>query len=116
MLTCGLVIEPLIRRLNRDLAAQLDIQSVAIVPLYAAGTWQGILTFLWSESHYFSSTEQFMLQRLLDPIASVVASRRAYAAQQETLAITEALYVASRRINEATDLQEVLAAVAQVGA
>jgi GAF domain-containing protein len=108
--------DPRIDPVNRHLAVQFEIRSVAIVPLYAAGTWQGVLTFLWSELHYFSSTEQFMLQRLLDPIASVVASRRAYAAQQETLANTEALYVASRRINEAIDLQEVLAAVAQVGA
>jgi GAF domain-containing protein len=41
-----------------------------------------------------------------------MVSRRAYLAQQKALAQTEALYLASRKINEANSLQEVVAAVA----
>ena len=44
-----------------------------------------------------------------------MASRRAYVAQQQALAEAEALYVASQRINEASNLQEIVAAVAETG-
>jgi PAS domain S-box-containing protein len=107
--------DPHINAKSRVFMAQLDIRSIAIMPLYAAGRWHGTLTFTWPEPRDFTSSEQFMLQRLVDPVASVVASRRAYLAQQETLAETEVLYLASRRINEAPNLQDMLAAVAEIG-
>jgi anti-anti-sigma regulatory factor/putative methionine-R-sulfoxide reductase with GAF domain len=52
------------------------------MPLRSGGRWQGLVTFLWTEPHTFSPEERFYLRRLLEPMEAVVASRRAYLAQQ----------------------------------
>lgn len=94
---------------------QLGANAAAVLPLHSGGRWQGVLIFGWQDTHTFSQDEQFVLQQLLESVSALMASRRAYLAQQEALAETETLYRASRRINEAKDLQEVATAVAQAG-
>jgi GAF domain-containing protein len=73
----------------RQQAAQLDFQAFALMPLRSADRWQGLVTFLWSESHTFSPDEHYYLQQLLEPMSAVVASRRAYLAQQEARSESE---------------------------
>jgi GAF domain-containing protein len=90
-------------------------RGLALLPLFSGGRWQGLATYRWPEPHDFTSDERFVFQQMLEPMAAAVASRRAYLVQQEALAETEALYIASRRINEAASLHEIVAAVAETG-
>ena len=99
----------------RELAQQRDFRTVVILPLYIGGRWLGVVSLVGSDPRTYSVDEQFILQGLLEPLAAVIASRRAYLAQQAALAETEALYNASRRLNEAGDLQSLLGVVAELG-
>ncbi len=58
------------------------IRSMVILPLYSAGQWQGTLVFHWFEPHAFSSEEQFILRSMMESLAAVITSRRAYRVQQ----------------------------------
>lgn len=99
----------------RQWAEQSHFQALTLIPLRSGGRWQGILLLTWPMPREFSEREKFIYQRLLESLAPVVASRRAYLAQQKALMQTESLYEASRRINEAADLQSIIAAVAEAG-
>ncbi|GAB4494650.1 MAG: hypothetical protein OHK0052_00200 [Anaerolineales bacterium] len=56
----------------------------AFMPLYAAGKLIGLVQFVWAESTYqLSADEEFYLNELIEPVSAVVASRRAYLAEQE---------------------------------
>ena len=96
---------------SQQMATELGFKGMAILPLYSGGRWQGVITFSWAETYNLTNNEQFMLQQLLEPIAAVVAGRRAYVAQQQTLDETASLYVAGRHISAANNLQEVVAAL-----
>lgn len=100
---------------DRRIAAEFKVSRAAIFPLHIGGRWQGVLIAGWPRDAGFTPEEHFVLQQLLEPVAAVVASRRAYVAQQQALAEAEALYTASQRINEAGDLQDIVAAVAETG-
>ena len=93
---------------TRLLAQQMNIHAVALMPLHSGGRWQGLITFGYNKSHEFSINERSIFQQLLEPVATIVASRRAYLQQQATLVEMETLYRIVRRINEANDLQEVI--------
>jgi GAF domain-containing protein len=108
-------VDPRLDESAHQKAAELGLKGMAIIPLFSGGRWQGVLTFNWPEPHQFTADEQFMLQQLLEPIAAVVAGRRAYVAQQQTLDETASLYIAGRRISEATDLNGIVVAVAEAG-
>ncbi|MGD2178173.1 MAG: PAS domain S-box protein, partial [Anaerolineae bacterium] len=73
-------------------ADQSGFQSAILMPLHSGGRWQGVVTLLWSEPHTFSREESFYVQQLLESLAAVVASRRAYLAQQESEARYRALF------------------------
>lgn len=93
----------------------VSIKSVVILPLYSGGRWQGVVIFHWPEIHRFSEDERFINSQLLEPVAAAVAGRRAYLAQEQTLDQTASLYIASRRISEAVDYNDIIAAVAEAG-
>jgi len=59
-------------------------QSAILVPLRSSGRWQGVVKYLWSETHTFSREERFYVQQLFESLAAVVASRRAHLAHQES--------------------------------
>lgn len=86
-------------------------QAMALLPLRSGGRWQGLLRFLWTAPHRLTADEQFLLSRLLEPVAATVASRRAFLAQLAARQEMSELYEASRRLNEAADLQELLESV-----
>ncbi len=96
---------------TRELASQSGIKAIAIMPLQSGGRWQGVVTFHWPKPHKFSTQERLMFRQLLEPVAAVVASRRAYLAQQQALAETRQLYEVIRNINQAADLEAVVAAI-----
>lgn len=72
----------------RETLVQVGVKAMALMPLYAVGEWQGLVSMQWPDSRIFTSDEEFFLRQLQRPLSSVVASRRAYlaaqAARQET--------------------------------
>lgn len=94
----------------RAVAAERGLCSMALLPLFSGGRWQGLISAIWNETQEFTPDQRFMFQQLVDPLAAIVASRRAYLAQQATLAETEMLYNTIRRVNEASNLQEIVTA------
>lgn len=95
----------------RAFAAREGWQAQLLLPLRSGGRWQGVLRFLWPEEHRLTVDEQFLLPRLLEPVAATVASRRAFAAQLAARQEMSELYEASRQLNEAADLQGLLESV-----
>lgn len=65
--------------------AEMQIGALIVVPLYAAGRWQGILSLTWQQAREPDAVEQALLGQLREPITAVVAARRAVLAQQQAL-------------------------------
>jgi len=57
-------------------------QAAALVPLYSAGRWHGIIIITWTHSNTLSPDEAFFLKELVEPLSAVVATRRAYLSEQ----------------------------------
>jgi transcriptional regulator with GAF, ATPase, and Fis domain len=102
-----------------EFAKQMFLQSGAYglttIPLRSGGRWQANLSYSWAAPHRLSTSEQFIMERLLESVGTTIASRRAFLAQQQAQQETERLYNASRRINEAAgDLPEIVAALGEL--
>ncbi len=82
--------------------------AVIIVSMQSAGRWQGFISLRWAEAHQFTEDELFLWTRLREPLAAVVAGRRAFMAQQGTLRETETLYEAGEKLNSADSYDDVL--------
>lgn len=95
---------------EQEIAQTMAIAAICIVPLRSAGRWQGFVSYTWVSPHPFSRDEQFVITRLQESLSAVVASRRAYLAQQNALAESQTLYDVSSRLNEAQTLEETLLA------
>jgi len=95
----------------RQELARFNFAAIVLLPLWSSNHWQGIVVFGWDKPHKFSANEEFYLRRLLEPLAAIVASRRATVRQLSLLIITEKLYQASLRINAAMNMQEILEAL-----
>lgn len=99
----------------RQMYLQGGVGATATIPVRSAGRWQANISFSWSTPHMLSAREKFIFQRLLEGVGAIIASRRAFLAQQRTQRETEQLYNASRRINESTgNLQEIVTALGEV--
>ncbi|MEM7117425.1 MAG: GAF domain-containing protein [Chloroflexota bacterium] len=88
-------------------------RSIVLIPLRSGGRWQGVLLFTWATPHVLTNDERFLFAQLMEPLAATVASRRAFVAQQMARREMERLYEASRRLNEASDLQELLVTIVE---
>ena len=99
---------------SRTLFQNFGVRTMAVLPLRSSGRWQGLLSFTWSELYTFSLDERFLWRRLLDALGAVVASRRALLAQQAAREEIERLYIASRRLNETTDLNDMLGTLVMI--
>lgn len=84
----------------RALLTQLHIGSFTHLPLRSGNRWQGLIALDWSEPRSFNEREQLLYRWLLEPVAAVVARRRAFLAQ------TEALSIAENRLQETQVLQQ----------
>jgi len=78
------------------------------LPLRSGGRWQGLVALLWKAARPFSDDEMLLFDQLLEPVAAVIATRRAQLAQQEALTETEALYTAGAELNAAQTFDDVL--------
>jgi GAF domain-containing protein len=92
-------------------AAEQNWRSTLVLPLQSAGKWQGLITFNWLQPHALTDGEAFLVDRLLEPVAAVIATRRAQLAQQVALTETEALYTAGAELNAAQTFDDVLAVI-----
>ncbi len=92
-------------------AQKSDWLSGVIMPLKRGGDVQALLCLTWKAPHEFTETEQFVSERLLEPVSAVVSSRRAQLAQQEALAETASLYRASAEMNAAQTYEDILSVV-----
>ncbi len=98
-----------------DLVEHAGTRATCAVPLRSGGRWQAILTISWAEPHELNRTEEALLRSLAEPLAAVIASRRAQAAQQVAQEQAAKLYEASRRINEAAgDLDQITAVIGEI--
>jgi GAF domain-containing protein len=104
--------DQLTENMRRELT---NIGAATFIPLWSSGRWQGLIVFTWPDAHIFSDNELFCLRRLSEPLAAVVAGRRATLRQQDALSSMEILYSASRRLNETRDLQQIVATVVEGG-
>jgi signal transduction histidine kinase len=89
----------------------LTMGAAVILPLMHAGEFQGLISINWKEPHNFSDDERFILERLLQTLPAVIATRRIYIAEQEARAENELLYTVGKEINRAKTNQEVMEAV-----
>lgn len=97
----------------RQGANQDGWRSIVLLPLRSGGRWQGLLLMTWDVPHVLTGDEKFIFSQLLEPLAATVASRRAFVAQQIARQEMEELYEASRRLNEAADLNELLVTIVE---
>jgi signal transduction histidine kinase len=58
-------------------------RAMAIIPLYGGGRFQGFISVVWFEPHIFTDEERHIFAALMQTVPSVVATRRAYLAEQE---------------------------------
>ena len=91
--------DPRLDEATRARLADAGQAAVVALPLRRGGQWQGLLTLSWPQPYQLTSDEAFILQRLHEPLAATVASRRAYLAQRAALAQTEAALAAQARLS-----------------
>lgn len=100
-------------RMLEEAAQQGGWRSMVQLPLRSGGRWQGLIALNWIEPQTFGEDEEFLFNRLMEPVAAVVAGRRAQLAQQEALSETEMLYMAGAALNAAQTYEEILAVIRQ---
>lgn len=89
-------------RLTKPMRAQLDHEgrrAAVIIPLRRGGQWHGYIVLGWPETYTLTGDEAFVLQRLHEPLAATVAGRRAYLAQLDALARSEAALADQARLS-----------------
>jgi signal transduction histidine kinase len=65
-------------------------EAIVVIPLYSSGRWQGSIGCSWKAARPFSDYEREMCQSLIQTAGAVVASRRAYLAEEKARRETEA--------------------------
>jgi len=103
--------DPRLDQSARSLIRRIGIRTLALLPLYSYGQWQGIISLEWESLHTFLPTESSIYQSLMQTLPSVVASRRAYLDAEEVRQERELLYNASKGINAARSFQEIVEAL-----
>lgn len=97
-----------------ELLSSIKSRAIATLPLYSSGRYQGVFSIAWLEAHKFSVEEKIVYDSLLRTLSSVVASRRAYLAEEEARQESEFLYLLSESINAATSYQEMTLAISRI--
>ncbi len=92
----------------RQVLTELGIGAFVNMPLRSSNRWQGLIALDWSTRHVYTEGELLIFQQLLEPIAAVIATRRASLAQQEALAETEILYQAGTELSAAQSYDDIL--------
>jgi PAS domain S-box-containing protein len=85
--------------------------SLAILPLRSAGITVGLLLITWNEPRNFDDTERYILERLMQPLASVVANRRSSLLTQKRADELEAIAQVSATTTSLLDVNQLLKTV-----
>lgn len=101
--------------ITRATFREAETEAAALIPLILAERWIGLISINWRSPHPFTHTDQRLYKALA--IQSAVVVKNLLLLEDTRIALTETanLYEASRRINEARDLQEIVAAVVETG-
>jgi len=90
--------------------------AIAFVPLSMRGLWKGFIALAYNESRRLTDREKRLFTALIDQAGSAIDNQLLLEQTEETLERNEKLYAASRIINTAQNLQDlVYAAVATTG-
>ncbi len=73
----------------REWAIEHGFVSVMVLPMLSGGHLQGVIVLNWAEPYVLSSTEQFLLRRLVRPTVALLSRRRAYLAEEAARAENE---------------------------
>jgi PAS domain S-box-containing protein len=88
--------------------------SFAILPLRSVGVTVGLLLVTWNEPREFDDTERYILERLMQPLASVVANRRTSLLTQKRADELEAIALVSATTTSLLDVDQLLKTVANL--
>ncbi len=92
---------------------RLQAEALVIIPLVVRGMWQGIISLQFAEPHTFGEWEGRIYTALIDQAGVTIDNRLLLQQTEEQMARNENLYAASRIINTAQNMQDlVYAAVA----
>jgi PAS domain S-box-containing protein len=72
-------------RASEDLRAsarRAGYRAMCTMPLRSSGRWQGTINLSWPQINPLTPDEQFILEQIMEPLASAIASRRSYLAEQ----------------------------------
>ncbi|RMG82252.1 MAG: GAF domain-containing protein, partial [Chloroflexi bacterium] len=101
----------------RDVFAQLGARALVLIPLAVRGVWRGVISVALPEPKRFNEREGRLFTALIDQAGVAIDNRLLLKQTEEALARNENLYAASRIINTAQTMQDlVFAAVAVAGA
>jgi signal transduction histidine kinase len=89
-------------------------RAVVLMPLQTGDQWHGLLSFYWYEAQVFSSETRASFAAIMPNVASIVTTRKAYLAEQEARKENELLYKASKGINNAATVDEIITALEQL--
>ena len=91
-----------------------DTQSELAVPLRVSERVLGVLDVQADVLNHFTEDDIRILSTLAAQVAVALENARLFEQEQENLILTERLYQAAQRITAASDLQEIVTAVAEV--
>jgi GAF domain-containing protein len=89
-------------------AKKIGFRSIIVIPLRSAGRWQGFISVKQPQAHEFSAAEIALWEQLRESLAAIIASRRAYLAQQDALSETAVLYETGAQLSVARSYDSVL--------
>ncbi|GEM_PF-252353 len=73
----------------REWAIQRGFAAMVVLPMLSGGRLHGVIVLSWAGPYILSSTEQFLLRRLVRPTVALLSRRRAYLAEEAARAENE---------------------------
>ncbi len=105
--------DPDISQAAKQLYMARGLKASALLPLKIGSRWIGMLSQSWQEPHNFTARDIRLFRSIMGQTATVMDNRALFAQTQAALALTENLYRASQALSAASDLQELVRAVAE---
>ncbi|MFN8375881.1 MAG: GAF domain-containing protein [Anaerolineae bacterium] len=92
----------------RGIFQRMQARAVVMLPLNMRGEWSGVLTFEFPEPREFSEQDGRTYASIIDQAGTAIDNRLLNQETEEALARNEDLYAASRIINTAQTLQDLV--------
>lgn len=97
----------------KTILTRQNVQSLAMLPLWAGKTQVGSLVVFSSDAHHFTPRELRTVPPLVDQMATSIENTRLFERTQAALAETELLYSVTRGVSQARDSSELLRLVGE---